>query len=83
MLFTNTNSQVSAIIKYKDTENKDITDVKVFPLKVYTREEALNLGLIQKDNKKLYFGLFIALIIIFIIYRKIKKNKKKEKSKNP
>ena len=40
---------------------------------VYNREDAIKLGLIEKSNLKLYFGIIIGLIIIYFGYKKVRK----------
>ena len=53
------------------------------PVKVYTQEEALEAGLIKKSNSGMYLGIIITLVLIYVIYRQMKKrNRKKKNSQN-
>lgn len=63
-------------VKYKDINNKEYEKKYDVQLKVYTLEQARNLGLTPKNNT-IYIGyLIIILIIIFFVYRIIKKMQK-------
>ena len=46
------------------------------PFKVYTEEEALNLGLIKKSNTTLYIEGAAILLVAWLIWRAIKKRRK-------
>lgn len=83
VLFEDDNPTLNAVITYKDFDNSDQTKSISLPVKVYTQEEALKAGLIKKSKVGIYFGIFIALILIWIIYRQLKKrNRKKRNSEN-
>lgn len=70
-------AQITAEITYKDSENNDNSQTVVLPVKVYTPEKALELGLIQKNYTWIYVLVIVVLIVLYIIYRRIKKAKKK------
>jgi len=70
------NPNFSVKIIYKDFDNNDQTETQSFLAKVYTKEEALELGLIQKRNFTLYL-LIGVLVLGFIVYRIKKKRKKR------
>ncbi|MEM3074998.1 MAG: hypothetical protein QW727_03615 [Candidatus Pacearchaeota archaeon] len=81
VLFKNENANVEAVITYKDFNNNDKVENISIPLKVYTRQEALEIGIIKKNRVFLLVGVLSILIVLIIIYRKIKKTfKKKQKS---
>ncbi len=72
---------------YKDFANNEYSEARELTMKVYSTQEAINLGLIQKSNTGLYVGLIILVIILWIVYSRVRKwlrNKKKDKggSKN-
>lgn len=71
------NAQLTVEVTYKDSENNEKTETVILPIKVYTQEKALELGIIQKSNTLLYVGIIILLLVIYIIYRRVKKAKKK------
>jgi hypothetical protein len=72
------NPIVTAKISYKDFDNKDQAQVVNLPIKTYTRDEALQLGLIEKSNTLLYVGLIVLLIILWIAWRTVRKRRKKK-----
>lgn len=65
-------------IVYKDIANKEYSQNKDLGLKVYTNQEAMNLGLVAKSYGIYYFLIIIALILIFILYRMVRKRKIEE-----
>jgi len=78
VVFKSTNPTISATIGYKDFDNNPKTETINIPINVYTREKALELGLIKEPNYIPYIVIGI-VIISWIIYRKIKKRRKKNK----
>ena len=81
VIYKNKNPTLSVKVDYKDFDNKDQTQTVNIPIKVYTQEEALELGLIKKSNTMYYVFAVILIILIWIIYRKIKKSRKKNKQR--
>ncbi len=69
-------------LNYRDATNKLYTEFVEIRLKTYTKKEAIELGLIKKSNAGLYAGIIIAIVIIWFVYRKIKKRKKNKKIKS-
>ncbi|MBU4086740.1 MAG: hypothetical protein KKB21_04155 [Nanoarchaeota archaeon] len=69
-------------VRYKDFENNDYAENFDVPVRIYSQEEALSLGLVQKSNTGAYVGLIIFVIILYIIYRKLKKWLKNRKKNN-
>ncbi len=73
------NPSITVNLFYRDTNNKDYNATKVLPLKVYTPEEAQQLGLIENKNTSLIIaGMVILALLLFFIYRKIRKKRKNE-----
>lgn len=66
-------------IVYKDALNKEYSQDSTLSLRVYSLDEAYSLGLLQKNNTSLYIGAAIAIIILFFIYRAIRKRMRKRK----
>lgn len=81
VIFEKENPVLSASIEYRDFENKKIVKNINLPVTVYSREEALNLGLISKNNSAGYVIFGLACIVGFFIVRKIKKKRKQNKLK--
>ncbi len=79
VLFKTTLGQVTTIVTYKDFENKAHSETLIFPVEIYSREKALEIGLIKKNNTIWYIVIAVLVIAIWIIYRKIKKARKKKK----
>jgi len=63
-------------IIYKDATNKEYNENRDVSLKVYTNQEAVNLGLIEKSYNSYYVLGIIALILMFILYRVIRNSRK-------
>lgn len=61
------------IVRYKDATNQDIEKTFSIPLNVYTKERAIELGLMEKDYKWVYGGIVVVLIVGFFCYRKFRK----------
>jgi len=67
-------------LKYKDFTNKEYIGSFNIELNVYSREKAMELGLIQRNNAYIYIIVIIVLIILYIVYRKIKKRQRLKSS---
>ncbi|MFA5258544.1 MAG: hypothetical protein WC979_03660 [Candidatus Pacearchaeota archaeon] len=63
-------------IVYQDVTNKEYNENKDVSLKVYTNEEAVNLGLLEKSYTTYYVLGIIALILIFILSKAIRNSKR-------
>jgi hypothetical protein len=68
---------IYAKINYKDLDNKDQIKTINIPVNVYTQEKAIELGLIKKSNNVFYLGIVLFLLVLWFVYRKIKKRNKK------
>jgi len=79
VVYKTTNPSLSARVEYKDFDNKDLVETVNIPFKVYTKEQALELGLIQKSNTLLYGGIVILVLAIWFVWRKIKKKRKQNR----
>jgi len=78
VIFKDKNANLNAKISYKDFDNNDKVENVRLPVKVYTHDEALQIGLIKKSNTGIYIGIIIALILIWFVYRGIRKRQKKK-----
>jgi hypothetical protein len=83
-IFVNSNSitpiNLPIELTYTDSMNNQITESKILPVAVYTQEEAIKMGLTQKNNT---FQIVIAVVLVltlYIIYRRAKKKNKNKKS---
>ncbi|MBT4135704.1 hypothetical protein HOD75_04180 [archaeon] len=71
---------IPVTIIYKDSVNKNYIEGFEILVDVYDRDEAIKLGLIQKNNFGLYFGIIVGLIIVYFGYKKFRKWKNAKKS---
>lgn len=78
VIYKTTNPILSAKVEYKDFDNKDQTETVNLSFKVYTKEKALELGILKKPNYIVYLVIGI-LVIAFIIHRILKKRKRKNR----
>ena len=65
---------------YKDITNKKYEESFSVNLRVYSREQALQLGLIQRSYTSYIVGIVVFLILVYIIYRTVKKRRLKKKT---
>ncbi|MEK6875376.1 MAG: hypothetical protein AABX30_01710 [Nanoarchaeota archaeon] len=79
VIFNQENVNLNAVVSYKDFDNKEQIQNLNIPVQVYTRERALELGIIKKNNTTIYVGIVIILIILWFVYRSWRK---RQKSKN-
>jgi len=70
-----------AIIEYKDFDNKKITETINLPVTIYTKERAIELGISKKNNTPTYIIVIIAVILIWMLYRTIKKSRRLTRSR--
>lgn len=76
-----TNIRVPLIIKYKDVLNKEYEETLNLDAKAYSREQAIQLGLIKQNNTTTYVVIIVVLIVSYLIYRRIRKRIKRRKEK--
>jgi hypothetical protein len=80
VIFDKTDSILSALVEYRDFDNKLISTTINIPLTVYTRDEALKLGIITQSYS-MYYVLFVILVILVIfITRAIRKRQRLKRS---
>jgi len=76
-VFKQTNAQIIFQISYKDFENNDEIETITLPVKVYTQEKAIELGLLKKPN----YGIYVILLVLVFAFFGWRKYKKKRKNK--
>ncbi len=76
VIYKSANPSFSAKVDYKDFDNIEQTKTVNLPFTVYTKEKALELGLIQKDNSSRNTGIIVVLIIAWFVWRSFKKKRK-------
>ena len=80
VIFKKTDARFKAVVEYIDFDNKKIIIPIDLPLTVYSEERAKELGLTQKNNTVFIIGTVIAVILIWILWRIIKKRRRLRKS---
>lgn len=78
VIYKTTNPVLSAKVEYKDFDNEDQTETVNLSFKVYTKEEAFELGILKKPNYIVYLVIGI-LVIAYVIHRILKKRKRKNR----
>jgi hypothetical protein len=78
IIINKANPTFSALITYKDFENNDKSQAVSFDLTAYTKQKALELGLIKKSNAPLVAGIVIFVIILWFIVRWLRKRRKRK-----
>jgi len=79
VLYKKESASLTARLKYKDFDNNEEIKTIILPVKVYSREKALELGLIEKSSTPIYIGI-VVLVAAWLIYRKIRKSRKNKKT---
>jgi len=77
--FNNENAVLDAVITYKDFDNVQRTEKVTLPLTVYSREKALELGIVKKSNAPIYASTIIILIVLWFVWRIYKKRQREKK----
>lgn len=80
VIFQRKNPAINAEVIYRDFNNNNKNLIIDKSINVYTEEEALEKGLIKRNNFGLYIVLIILIIIIWLVIRSIKKRLRKKKS---
>ena len=78
VVYRSQNPTLSAKVYYKDFDNNDQSEIINLPVRVYTEEQAIQLGLIKKNNTIFYISGIIVLLIIWFAWRRIRKRKKQK-----
>jgi len=78
VIYKTANPTVQAKVTYKDFDNADKTETVNLLMKVYTEEQALNLGLISKSKTGTYITVILVLLVLWYFWRKIRKRRKQK-----
>lgn len=82
VIFEDDRARFIAIIEYKDFENDPIITSIDLPLKVYTQDEAIKLGIIKRSATPAIVGAIVTIILIWILWRTLRKRSKQRKSES-
>ena len=78
--YTSTDPVATARIEYRDFNNVVQTKTLAEPFLVYTQDEAIKQGILAKNNAPLYIGVILALLVLWLIWRSIRKRCRMRKS---
>ena len=67
---------ISVRVTYKDFNNKEQEITKSISLRAYTSDEAIEKGILKKNNVPLYVGIVLLLVILWIVYRTLRRRHK-------
>ena len=75
-------TNLPVIVRYKDGLNNEYEENFNLQATTYTTKQATELGLIAKSNTTTYIAAGIVIVVIYFIYRKIKKRRKMRIAEN-
>ena len=67
-------------LNYTDSGNNQITETKIISINAYTHEEAVNLGLIARNNTFIIIISIVVVLVLFLIYRRIRKRNRTKRN---
>lgn len=80
VLFNTLRPHFTGTVEYVDFDNRKIIKDLDIPLTVYTTQRATELGIIKKSNAGSYITILVVLIIVYFVWRSIKKRRRMKKS---
>ncbi len=81
VIFQKKNPGVSAEIEYKDFDNNNQRKFIDEQIKVYTLEEAIEKGIVSKNNFGTYIIVIILIIVLWLIWKAIAKRRRIRRSR--
>jgi len=70
-------------VTYKDSYNSGLSEMKILPLRIYTKSEAVSYGLLNKNGGNTGIIIVIILaIVLYLVYRRYKKKKNNNNNGN-
>jgi len=79
VLFDDKDARVIVVVNYKDFDNNDKVENIQRDLTIYSVDEAVDLGIIERNNTFIYVVFVVIIIIAWLVYRNVKKRQKKKK----
>ena len=73
-------SRILVNVEYKDFDNNKQTMSTIIPLRAYTRNEAIERGILAKSNTTFYVVSIVILLIVWVLFRFIRKRRKRLKN---
>lgn len=82
VILNKANPSFSAVVTYKDFENNDKSETINLDMTAYTKEKALQLGIIKKSNTPIVIGVVVFVVIVYFIIKIVRKVRKRKLSEN-
>ncbi|HLC52085.1 MAG TPA: hypothetical protein VJI98_02475 [Candidatus Nanoarchaeia archaeon] len=82
VLFDRNPARFKAIVEYKDFDNKDAAETVDLPLNIYSKEEALKLGITKKSKSPVVLAGAVMLLALFFVWRTVKRRRNFKRSLN-
>ncbi|MGV8142491.1 MAG: COG1361 S-layer family protein [Candidatus Pacearchaeota archaeon] len=70
---------IEVTVSYRDFDNQELSTSRDISFATYTEQEAIEKGILTKNNVPLYVGIIIIAIILWIIIRRTIKKRKENK----
>jgi len=80
VIYQSKSATLAGNLEYRDIDNKLYTKSISIPVEVYTKDEAIKKGIIQKSNTTTYILVVVILIVLWLIWRAIAKRRRLKKS---
>ena len=80
VIFIKKDVSVNAIVEYRDSENELFRETIELPLNIYSREKALELGIISKNNNLIYIIAAAVVIVLWLVIRAVRKRRRMRNS---
>jgi hypothetical protein len=80
VVYEKNNPIVRATLDYLDFSNTKQTHTILESPRIYTRDEAIEKGIIKKNNAFLYIGIIIALIVLWLLWRTLRRRQRMKRS---
>ena len=80
VIFNGDDVKLVALVEYKDFDNKKVLENVNLPVIVYSRQEAIELGIIKKSNGPVIVSVIITLVLLWILWRTFKKRSRIKRS---
>jgi len=81
-IFSNEKPKLAALVYYKDFDNQDVSTSISMPINVYTYDQAVKLGIVQKSYAIYYIVIVAVLVVLWFVWRMIRKRRRMKASLN-
>ncbi|MCH7567803.1 MAG: hypothetical protein IIA87_00105 [Nanoarchaeota archaeon] len=81
VIFNSAKAKLVVLVEYKDFNNEKIIKNIELPITVYSKEKAIELGIIKRNNTPIYIGIAVLVVVLWFIWRIIKKRRRIKQSR--